>query len=155
MKQFPIILMLCVSGALFSQDQAAETKARKADSEKRAAVTMGFLQGGGSLIGADIEFLLTDRMGFQIGGGFIGFGGGLNLHFKPSTVSSFMSLQIWNQGIGDKFAQRVLSLNYVFRAKKILQCQIGLGRILETGRSYDGGDSDIILTYAIGLYKPL
>lgn len=71
--------------------------------EEKNCITLGILQGGGSLIGADFELLLTDQFGFQVGAGIVGFGGGLTYHFVPSIRSSFISLQYWNQGIGDSF----------------------------------------------------
>jgi len=97
---------------LFSQtDQVDEI-------EKRNSITIGIFQGGGSLIGADLEFLITKQFGFQLGAGLVGFGGGLNYHFQPSIRSSFISLQYWNQGIGDSFAQNAIGPNFVFRGKK-------------------------------------
>ena len=95
------MIMICISTNLFSQTELIE---------KRHSITIGLLQGGGSLVGADFEFLLTDHFGFQIGAGLVGFGGGLNYHFKPSIRSSFISLQYWNQGIGEYFAQNVMPL---------------------------------------------
>jgi len=73
MKQILIMILICISTNLFSQEgQVSE------QTEKRNSITIGILQGGGSLIGADMEFLLNDRFGFQIGAGLVGFGGGLN-----------------------------------------------------------------------------
>jgi len=87
MKQILIMILICISTNLFSQEEQISEQ-----TEKRNSITIGILQGGGSLIGADMEFLLTDRFGFQIGAGLVGFGGGLNYHFKPSIRSSFISL---------------------------------------------------------------
>ena len=150
MKQIFIILMICVSANLFSQTGHDRM------SEKRASATIGILQGGGSLVGADIEFLLTDRFGFQLGAGLVGFGGGLNYHFKPSIRSSFLSLQYWNQGVGDSFAQNIAGATYVFRGKKWFTFQIGLGAPLSEGPAWPDNreQPSVMLLYSIGAYFP-
>lgn len=49
------MIFVCISTNLFSQEkQVSELDG------KRNSNTIGILQGGGSLIGADMEFLLTD-----------------------------------------------------------------------------------------------
>ena len=136
---------------LFSQtDQVDEI-------EKRNSITIGIFQGGGSLIGADLEFLITKQFGFQLGAGLVGFGGGLNYHFQPSIRSSFISLQYWNQGIGDSFAQNAIGPNFVFRGKKWFTFQIGLGVPLEKGPAMpdDFEQSPVMLLYSIGAYIPI
>ncbi|MFV0501953.1 MAG: hypothetical protein ACK5MH_10220 [Bacteroidales bacterium] len=75
MKKILILIMICLSTNLFSQTEQISNV-----EEKRNCITIGFLQGGGSLIGADFEFLLTDRFGIQFGAGIVGFGGGINYH---------------------------------------------------------------------------
>lgn len=85
-----MMIMICTTTNLFSQSSQ-----ENAPTEKRNSVTVGILQGGGSLIGADIEFMLTDKIGIQLGAGLIGFGGGLNYHLKPSIrVLSHYSIGI-------------------------------------------------------------
>lgn len=151
MKQILIMILICISTNLFSQEEQISEQ-----TEKRNSITIGILQGGGSLIGADMEFLLTDRFGFQIGAGLVGFGGGLNYHFKPSIRSSFISLQYWNQGIGDSFAQNVIGPNFVYRGKKWFTAQIGLGVPLEKGPAMpdDFVQPPVMLMYSIGAYIP-
>lgn len=124
--------------------------------EERACATIGILKGGGGLVGADFEFLLTDRLGLQLGVGLISYGAGLNYHFKPSIRSSFLSLQYSNQGTGDAFIQNIVGPNYVYRGNKWFTAQIGLGRIIETGPIFpkDIDVPPLILTYAIGVYLP-
>ncbi len=108
------------------------------------------------MIGADLEFLVTDRLGFQLGGGFLGYGGGINYHFKPSIKSSFVSLQYWNQGLGDYFALRTIGPNYVYRSKKWFTFQIGVGAPLEINTDLLGSIDvpPVILLYSIGIYLP-
>jgi len=151
MKHAIILIMICISTNLFSQTEQVNEPI-----EKRFSITIGILQGGGSLIGADLEFLLTDRFGFQVGAGWVGFGGGLNYHFKPSIRSSFISLQYWNQGIGDSFAQNAIGPNFVYRGKKWFTAQIGLGVPLDKGPAMpdDFDQPPVILMYSIGAYIP-
>jgi len=151
MKQILNMILICISTNLFSQEEQVSEQ-----TEKRNSITIGILQGGGSLIGADMEFLLTDRFGFQIGAGLVGFGGGLNYHFKPSIRSSFISLQYWNQGIGNSFAQNEIGPNFVYRGKKWFTAQIGLGVPLEKGPAMpdDFVQPPVMLMYSIGAYIP-
>jgi len=150
MKSLILIMVFGISMNLFSQSEKAE------EAEKTHCVTIGILQGGGSLIGADFEFLLTDRFGFQVGAGLFGFGSGLNIHFKPSIRSSFISFQYWNQGIGESFAQNAVGPSFVFRGKKWFTFQIGLGVPLEKGpalpENYE--QPPVMLLYSIGAYIP-
>ena len=151
MKQILIMILICISTNLFSQEEQVSEQP-----EKWNSITIGILQGGGSLIGVDIEFLLTNRFGIQIGAGLVGFGGGLNYHFKPSIRSSFISFQYWNQGIGVSFAQNAIGPNFVYRGKKCFTAQIGLGVPLEKGPAMpdDYVLPPVMLMYSIGGYIP-
>lgn len=151
MKQILVIVMICISANLFSQTYPFENKP-----EKRKCITLGILQGGGSMVGADLEFLLTNRFGFQVGAGFVGFGGGLNYHFKPSVRSSFISLQYINQGVGKSFAQNAVGPTYVFRGKKWLTFQLGFVFPLQVGPAMpdDYEQPPVMLMYSIGAYIP-
>ena len=119
-------------------------------------ITIGFLQGGGALIGFDAEVLLTRFVGIQAGAGFVGFGAGVNFHFKPDVRSSFISIQYWHQGIEKYFTQSLIGPNLVFRAKRIFTAQIGLGFVLETGPAWSSSttQSPVILTYSLGIFFP-
>jgi len=148
-----LIITLILSGFalnLFSQHENKEKK------EKQNNITIGILQGGGSLVGADFERLLSKRFGVQVGLGFVGYGAGLNFHFKPTIRSSFISLQYWHQGIGDSFAQSVIGPNFVFRGKKWFTCQIGFGFPLKKGPAFPEGMEQpaVMLLYSIGGYFP-
>ncbi|MEN8156386.1 MAG: hypothetical protein ABFS10_05500 [Bacteroidota bacterium] len=168
MKQFvTLVVLFCISANLFSQNNHPESDNSytgdfsqtilTGEAEKRNSITIGILQGGGSIVGADFEFLVSNHVGLQIGGGFIGFGGGINYHFKPSIRSSFLSLQYWNQGVGDSFAQNAIGPTYVFRGKKWFTFQIGLGATLEKGPAApdDFEQPPVILLYSIGGYIPI
>jgi hypothetical protein len=120
-------------------------------------ITVGILQGGGSLVGGDLELKLVDRLGIQIGAGIVGFGAGLNFHLKPTIRSSFISLQYWHQGVGDSYTQSLLGPNFVYRGKKWFSAQLGIGFTLENGPGWPESQEPIpvMLTYAIGIYFPL
>jgi len=153
MKCVFIALVACVlSINLFSQ----EKDELEAVNEKRGSLTFGFLEGGGSFFGLDLEFMITDHLSSQIGIGAVGFGAGLNYHIKERINSSFFSLQYWNQGVGSSFVQNAISLNYVFRTKKWFTCQLGLGKPLMAGPAFPVSmeQPSVMLMYAIGGYIP-
>ena len=122
----------------------------------RSCITIGILQGGGSLIGADVEFLVTKKFSFQVGAGLVGYGYGINYHLEPSIKSSFFSLQYWNQGFKNSFAQNVIGPTYVYRGKKWFTAQLGLGKTLDKGPAYPDNieQPKVIFLYSIGLYIP-
>jgi hypothetical protein len=66
-------------------------------SDATYALSIGLLQGGGGLVGADIEALFFKKMGIQVGLGWNSFEAGINYHFRPNIKSTFFSLQYWNQ----------------------------------------------------------
>ena len=123
----------------------------------KTSLTLGVLQGGGSLVGADFEALLTDRVGVQIGAGFIGYGAGINYHLKPGINTSYISLTYWHQGAGESYTLSLLGPTFVYRAKKIITAQIGLGFVLGHGPAYPSNltKTPMILLYSIGVYFPL
>jgi len=135
----------------------AQTVSENFPTEKRTSLTVGFLQGGGSLVGADFEALLTDRFGVQIGAGLVGYGAALNYHLKPSIRSSFLSLMYWHQGSGDSFTQSMIGPSYVFRGRRWFTAQIGLGFALDKGPAYPTTMTQppVMLMYSIGAYFPL
>jgi len=152
MKKKLFLVIICgLTINIFSQTKIVDKK------EKRNSITIGILQGGGSIVGADFEILMTERFGFQVGAGLVGFGGGFNYHFRPSIRSSFISLQYWNQGIGASFAQNLVVSNFVYRGKKWFTFQIGLGVPLSKGPGLpvDFKQPPVMLTYSVGAYIPL
>jgi hypothetical protein len=152
-KLFLFICAISISLCMHSQ----VIKIADDEPEKTASITVGILQGGGSLIGADLEKLLSRHIGAQVGAGYSGFGGGINYHLSPSIRSSFVSVQYWHQGIGDRYAQSMIGPSFVYRAPKWFSAQIGLGYVLEYGPNYPTslGKSPVILLYSIGAYFPL
>lgn len=152
MKKIILVIILCgFSFYLFSQNKPIKK------TEKSNCITAGILQGGGSLFGVDFETFITKQFGVQLGVGVIGFGAGLNYHFKPSVRSSFISLQYWHQGIWNSFSQSIIGPSFVFRGKKWLTFQIGLGAPIDIGEAFpdDVEQADIMLMYSIGAYIPV
>lgn len=144
-------ILLGLSLNLFSQELLNQ------EPPKRGSVTIGILEGGGSLIGVDIERLVTNQLGLQLGAGIFGFGAGINYHLKPSINSSYFSLQYWSQGFGDSHTQSVVGPSYVYRGKRWFTAQIGLGIPLDKGPAWPSSMAQppIMLTYAIGAYFPI
>lgn len=125
--------------------------------DSKFAVTVGVLNGGGSLVGADFELMAGPRVGLQIGAGLVGLGAGINYHLKPGIRSSMLSLQYWHQGVGDSYTQSLIGPSYVYRAKKLLTAQIGFGFALEEGPNWpaDKDQPPAMLMYSIGIYFPV
>jgi hypothetical protein len=119
-------------------------------------ITLGVLNGGGSLLGVDLEFGFGKSFGIQVGAGLVGLGAGMNFHFKPTLRSSFLSFQYWHQGVGNSFSQSLLGPSIVFRARKVFTAQIGLGYALEQGPAWPESmeQPPVMLTYSIGIYFP-
>lgn len=124
---------------------------------KRNCLTIGILQGGGSLIGFDYEFMPFSHLGLQAGAGFKGLGCGINYHFKPWSKSSFLSFQYWHQGIDKTYVQSLIGPSYVFRLKRNFTLQLGIGFLVDKGPNYYSAfkkEIPAMLTYAIGVYLP-
>lgn len=157
MKRTILFALFFLSSVLIIAQARSSNQNEIIEGEKTAAVSIGLLHGGGSLVGVDFEKLISPKVGIQAGIGIVGFGAGINYHFKPSIRSSFLSLQYWNQGIGDSFTQNVIGGNYVYRGKKWFTATIGLGIPLSEGPNFpsDVEQPAMFLTYAIGAYIPI
>lgn len=123
---------------------------------EEGAFTFGILQGGGGIVGIEIESLISKYVGVHIGAGVVSFGGGLDVHFKPTAQSSYVSLQYWHQGFKEDFVQSLLGPSFVWRSKFGLTAQIGIGFTVDRSRLGIAtvGDNFGMLTYAIGYYVP-
>ncbi|MFB6319871.1 hypothetical protein [Saccharicrinis sp. FJH54] len=130
-------------------------------------VTVGIMQGGGSLLGVDVEQRVANRIGIQLGGGFLGYGGGVNYHLQPGIRSSCLSLQYIHQGYskyGSNFRRNTLltensalTASYVYRARKWFTCQIGLAYSIDPDDrdwTYETSHVPIFLMYSMGAYLP-
>ncbi|MFY0598062.1 MAG: hypothetical protein JXR03_00225 [Cyclobacteriaceae bacterium] len=123
------------------------------------AVTMGLFQGGGSIVGADIDLLLGKRFGIQAGGGYLGLGGGFLYHVgKPYKINtSAFAFTAWQFGAGSKFSGAYAGPSFIFRAFNFLSIQGGGGiRIARNNETYSRPKATpYSLRFAIGffLYK--
>jgi hypothetical protein len=154
-KLITILLFLTVAVHAIGQETAqSETMPAK---DPKVAVTIGILQGGGGLLGADFEFMVAPRLSLQAGAGITSFGAGINYHLKPQINSSMISLSYWHQGIGDSYTQSLLGPSFVFRARKIFTAQLGLGYLLEEGPAWPENTAhpSAMLLYSIGIYLPI
>jgi hypothetical protein len=115
-------------------------------------ITIGLLQGGGSLFGVDFERLIHDNIGIQAGIGIVGFGAGINYHIQPNINGSFVSLQYWNQHFKGMIVQSSISINYVYRSKRNISLQLGIGyRIHEKVQPLSApSKTPLMHTFAIG-----
>ena len=146
-------LVLIVLVALFS----VQLMAQRVPSEKKMSISAGFLQGGGGLVGADLEYLFSDHFSVQAGAGLISCGAAINYHFKPFINSSMLSLSYWHQGFGDAHTQSVVGPVYTFRAPKVFQFQIGMGYRVNEGPNLPEANKKVpvMLLYSIGVYFPI
>lgn len=145
---FLFCLTIFAASSILAQTELSE------EPIERKAFTVGILNGGGSLIGFDLEILFTKRVGIQAGVGVLGYGAGINYHLKPSIRSSFISLQYWHQGMNESFTQDLIGPSFVYRGKYWITGQLGLGVPLSKGAAFpeDKEQPPIMLTYSIGLY---
>jgi hypothetical protein len=119
--------------------------------KKNFCVTLGYHQGGGSLIGADLELYSKHYVGIHAGAGIRGLGFGFNVHFNEDVNSSFISLQYWNQNnekIRREYLGGVICLRYYY-----FSIQYGLGYPLNHGPE-SVALPDISNMLAVGLYYP-
>jgi hypothetical protein len=147
---------------------AAETYPSPFDEEaveeeepKTWAVLVGFFQGGGSLLGADLEVLAYDCLALQAGVGYLGYGAAVNYHFEPTLHSHYLSLAYWHQGFEEDLTQQTVGLAFGIRSFGWLTAQIGLGYVIHRGETATSNlqsafDTDTLsqymLLYSIGVY---
>jgi len=125
--------------------------------EPKAAMTFGILNGGGGLVGADLEFLVADRVGIQLGAGLVSYGVGINYHLGSGIRTSMINFGLWHQGVGQTHTQTLVGQTYIYRARKLFTSQIGLGFLVKEGPAWpaDKTHSPVMLLYSIGFYLPL
>ena len=159
-KQILFVLFLFATTMLFAQQDAVyveETNSIDLQKSKKAAVDFGVMMGGGSLIGVDLEALLVQRFGIQVGAGINSYGLGLNYHLKDKINSSFVSFVYWQQGFGDNHYASYVGPFFTWRLNKILQAGVGYGVVVKKGPAiYDTKYNDMTgsLLFNIGIYFP-
>jgi len=150
---FVLVVMLAVPMTA----QSANPKKGRVPNEKKCAIEVGFLNGGGGLVGVDFEYLFVDHLSVQAGIGAISFGGAINYHFKPYINSSMISLVYMHQGVGDSYTASWLGPMYTFRAPKVFQVSGGLGLKVGDGPAATSTSlkSSASLLFTIGVYFPI
>lgn len=86
---FLFFLLPQVIKAQITEEQLMKMMEPDPDRGIIGAGTVGLLQGGGSLIGVDLEVLATEKIGIQLGAGLVGYGAAINYHPKGGFRSSF------------------------------------------------------------------
>lgn len=157
------ILLLCILIAISLYSFSVSPSGKS----ENTIITIGILQGGGSLIGVDVEQRATDRIGIQLGGGLLGYGGGVNYHLQPGIRSSCISFQYMHRGLSEYYKNfrrqvllaenSVLTATYVYRARRWFTCQIGLAYSLDPDDrdwTFQTSNVPIFLMYSFGVYMP-
>ncbi len=148
---------------VFAETEAEESAEEEAEDQepKTWAVLAGFLHGGGSLLGADLELLVFDRFAIQAGAGYEGYGAAVNFHFEPTLRSHYLSLAYWHQGFSADLSQQAAGLTFGFRSFEWLTVQLGVGYVLYRGetaadnlkQAYDTETlSRFMVLYSIGAF---
>ena len=149
------LFTLCAAGQS-EMDQPLKKKPKTPElHEKEIAVTAGFLYGGGSLLGVDVEKVLYKKFAAQVGFGFLGFGAGINYHPK-SFSTSFFSLQYIHQGVGSTYVHSLIGPTYNLRWK-FIAAQLGYVFVVDKGPLYNvafpNGAPSVVLMYSLGVFK--
>lgn len=123
---------------------------------EKVCMSVGILQGGGGLLGADFEIMATQNIGVQLGVGLVSFGAACNIHLQPSIRSHAVSITYWHQGIGDTFAQDAIGSSFVFRGKKWFTFQAGLAVPMNIGPAMPStyNAPPVMAIYSLGAYLP-
>jgi len=145
-------LLPCLAYAAFAQTDPVP--------DKKNAITIGFLQGGGGLVGFDYERLIAGGVGLQLGVGITSVGAGLTFHLNEETTdSSAIWAGVWNQGVpGDTRSATYIGMSSILRGWGWLNGQIGLGYVVFVGDGMKaatgiGEKTKVLLLYSLGWYK--
>ncbi len=128
--------------------------------DSKVGFAAGFGIAGATYIGTEFEFMFLRRFGFQLGGGVLGAGAGINYHFSPTIRSSYFSIQYNVHGIGNDinwgYKKTTIGPAIVFRGRRWFTAQVGIGYILDKGPADNDYVSNIpvALTVGIGAYVP-
>jgi hypothetical protein len=121
------------------------------------AVSTGFFMGGGSLLGAEVEYMVSgSRWGVQAGAGLSSVIAGVTCHLKPRINSSFASIQYWYWQIwqpGNAIA--VVGPVLTYRAPRYFQAGLGFSYALYHGANvYASEKYKYYWLFNIGAYFP-
>lgn len=118
-------------------------------------LSVGLLNGGGSIIGADMEVYVTEQFCLQVGIGVLAFGAGVNYHLKPDTRSSYINLGFWHIGLGEYYFQSAIGPSFVYRNREWFQAQVGVGLVFDKGPYQPVSYNLPVMPFlGIGIYLP-
>lgn len=159
MRKLAIVLFAFQTLFCSAQETVAESETIiKENPAGKSVLDIGFMVGGGGLIGADLEFLVAPKVGLQIGLGLESFSGGIHYHLKPRINSSSLSVQYWKQGFGNNYYASYVGPIFTFRPRKIFRASLGLGYIVDEGNGIreffeeKNARTSMVLLYSIGFY---
>ncbi|MFT6718776.1 MAG: hypothetical protein ACJAY8_001173, partial [Sphingobacteriales bacterium] len=138
-KRLILLCSLFVGNLAFSQyygtPSSSDEKVKgTGSSEDRTTITIGLFEGGGGLVGVELESLLNDRIGFEIGFGIVSFSLGLNYHLGVGGVkSSFIGIKYSSIGMGPSHMFKMVGPEYTYRSKKWFTGSIGFGGVVDKG----------------------
>ena len=153
-----IFIFITLFPILAFAQQSSENIITEEQPVKKTAINVGVLMGGGSLIGADFEYMFVPKVALQAGAGISSFGFGLNYHLKERINSSFISVQYMKQGFGVNHYATYIAPTFNFRLKKVFQAGAGFGYVIDKGPAIEGTkfkDMTSTLIFNIGVYFPL
>jgi hypothetical protein len=115
---------------------------------------IGFLKGGGSIIGMDVEIPIGIGAGVYFGAGYKGFGSGINFYFERDPNKTHkgygLSTGYIHQGWGDSFAGSMVGASLFYKMRKGISLDLGLSRLISIGNfNYYG--KEYVITYSAGL----
>jgi hypothetical protein len=121
--------------------------------EHKATFTAGVLKAGGSIFGFEFEKQVYRNAGIQIGIGISSLSAGFNFHFKPRLNSSFLSTQYAQQGMGMRFVHDILSVSYVFRAKKNIHLSDWIWLAIKPRARLSKGKNSVFANISIFIWR--
>lgn len=138
-KRLILLCSLFVGNLAFGQyygtPSSTEEKGKpNGSSEDRTTITVGLFEGGGGIVGVELESLFNDRIGFEIGFGIVSFSLGLNYHVGLGGVkSSFVGIKYSSLGMGPGHLFKTVGPEYTYRSKKWFTGSVGFGGVVDRG----------------------
>ncbi len=153
-KLITFLFFVFFSLQIIAQNTVEEAK----EPEKLWSASVGLLNGGGGLIGFDLERMIDNHFSIQAGFSITGYGAAINYHIKPRINSSMFSFALIHPGIGKNYILTAIGPSFTYRAKKIFFAQFGMSYVIDKGaffhEVFKEKDFDRMLTYSIGVYFP-
>lgn len=148
--------LLVLFFTLLSTVLIGQINPRMYEGTEQTVIMIGYGNGGGSILGADIETLVSPHIGVQAGAGFLGFNAGVNYHFKPKIHAPYISLQYWYNGISNAYAYQSIGPFIGLRFLKFVNLTAGYSYLLDTGPNAINKieDSKFVFSYTVGVYFP-